>query len=148
MCSSGSALLTGSAQHHPPAHVWAVQKGLWRLLLLCQAKSLGKEASICILTSDFALGWDLGFPHWGHTFYLQCVYLEWHCSPEATGPLPPLSDYKGHLVSTSTTQPRLSPKGIHSVASLNLLCPPTALSICQENFKSIGMVPQYRVEFF
>lgn len=33
-------------------------------------------------------GLGLGFPHWRHIFYLHCVYLEWHGSPEVTSRLP------------------------------------------------------------
>ena len=78
------------------------------------------------LTSPSSGAWAL---HSGaHTLFPMCP-----CGvalfPEATAPLPPLSGYKDQLVSTSTTQPRSSLKGTHSLASLNLLCPSIALSI-------------------
>lgn len=78
-----------SAQRHPQLRHGHCRNGHGDLRpqLLFQAKSLGKEASICTLTSDLPLGWSLGFPHWGHMFYLQCVYLDWHCFQEATSSL-------------------------------------------------------------
>lgn len=123
VCSSGSAWLRGSAHPHPPAQVCTVQKGL----LSFQAKSSGSRSPSAPfpLTSPWSGAW--AFHIGAHILFTTCL-----CGvalfPEATAPLPPLSGYKGHLVSTSTTQPRSSLKGIHSVA-LNLLCPATALSI-------------------
>lgn len=101
-----------------------VQRGLWRSPTLFQVKSLGKEASIS--TFPLTLGWGLGFPHWRRVFYSHCVSLEGHSSSEATSLQRPSGFNHRHL--------RQSLKGIHSVASLNLLCPqevilnPTAFS--------------------
>ena len=43
---------------------------------------------MCTFPSGRARAWGLGSPRWRHVFYLHCVYLWWHGSPEAASLLP------------------------------------------------------------
>jgi len=44
-------------------------EGTAAVTALVPSESLGKEAPICIFTSDHTLGQGLGFPHRRHVFY-------------------------------------------------------------------------------